>query len=251
MSLELDQQAIIVTGGASGIGRETCLALARKGSDVIVADFNLAGAEQVAAEVQALGRRAHAFKVDVTQPAEVEALVEFAVDKLGTLTGIFNNAGIGDVVPLLELEPAKYHKVVNVDQHGVYYGIYYAAKKLVALAVKGTIVNTASIYGSIASKGNFHYNAAKAAVISMSRSGALELAEHGIRVVGVAPGYIETPMMGDDATLKAGWAAQHMRGELIQPGQVASVVAFLFTEGANAINGSTVAVEDGFLGFKV
>lgn len=155
------------------------------------------------------------------------------------------------MVPFLELEPAKYHKVVNVDQHGVYYGIYYAAHAMVKLGIQGTIVNTASIYGSVASKGSFHYNAAKAAVISMSRSGALELAEHGIRVVGVAPGYIETPMMGDDASLKANWASQHMRGKLIQPGQVASVVAFLFTDGASAVNGSTVAVEDGFLGFKV
>lgn len=249
--MRLENNVIIVTGGASGIGRDTCLALARDGADVVVADFNIDGAQAVAAEVQALGRRAHAFKVDVSSPEDVSALVDFAVEKLGTLTGIFNNAGIGDVVPFLELDPEKYAKVVNVDQHGVYYGILYAARKMVALGVQGTIVNTASIYGSIASKGNFHYNAAKAAVVSMSRSGALELAEHNIRVVGVAPGYIETPMMGDDKALKAGWAAQHMRGKLIQPEKVASVVAFLFTDGASAINGSTVAVEDGFLGFKV
>ncbi|MFE9082706.1 SDR family NAD(P)-dependent oxidoreductase [Brevundimonas sp. NPDC003935] len=249
--MELENQVIIVTGGASGIGREACLALARKGADLIVADFNVAGAEAVAVEVQALGRRAHAFKVDVSKADEVKALVDFAVEKLGTLNGMFNNAGIGLVKPFLEMEPADYLKVIEVDQHSVYYGLLYGARKMVELGVKGAFVNTASIYGSIAARGSFNYNAAKAAVVSMSRSGALELAEHGIRVVGVAPGFIDTPILGDDPAAKAPLAAQHMHNRLIQPEKVASVVAFLFTDAASAVNGSTVAVDDGFLSFKV
>lgn len=249
--MELENQVIVVTGGASGIGREACLALARKGADLIVADFNVAGAEAVAAEVQALGRRAHAFKVDVSKADEVKALVDFAVEKLGTLNGMFNNAGIGLVKPFLEMEPADYLKVIEVDQHSVYYGLLYGARKMVELGVKGAFVNTASIYGSIAARGSFNYNAAKAAVVSMSRSGALELAEHGIRVVGVAPGFIDTPILGDDPAAKAPLAAQHMHNRLIQPEKVASVVAFLFTDAASAVNGSTVAVDDGFLAFKV
>jgi NAD(P)-dependent dehydrogenase (short-subunit alcohol dehydrogenase family) len=84
----------------------------------------------------------------------------------------------------------------------------------------------------------------------MSKSGALELAEHGIRVVGVAPGFIETPILGDDRAMKDALATQHMRGELIQPEKVASVVAFLFSDAASAVNGTTVAVDDGFLSFK-
>ncbi|MFK4059479.1 MULTISPECIES: SDR family NAD(P)-dependent oxidoreductase [unclassified Brevundimonas] len=249
--MELENQVIVVTGGASGIGREACLALARKGADLIVADFNVAGAEAVAVEVQALGRRAHAFKVDVSKADEVKALVDFAVEKLGTLNGMFNNAGIGLVKPFLEMEPADYLKVIEVDQHSVYYGLLYGARKMVELGVKGAFVNTASIYGSIAARGSFNYNAAKAAVVSMSRSGALELAEHGIRVVGVAPGFIDTPILGDDPAAKAPLAAQHMHNRLIQPEKVASVVAFLFTDAASAVNGSTVAVDDGFLSFKV
>lgn len=249
--MELENQVIVVTGGASGIGREACLALARKGADLIVADFNVAGAEAVAVEVQALGRRAHAFKVDVSKADEVKALVDFAVEKLGTLNGMFNNAGIGLVKPFLEMEPADYLKVIEVDQHSVYYGLLYGARKMVELGVKGAFVNTASIYGSIAARGSFNYNAAKAAVVSMSRSGALELAEHGIRVVGIAPGFIDTPILGDDPAAKAPLAAQHMHNRLIQPEKVASVVAFLFTDAASAVNGSTVAVDDGFLSFKV
>lgn len=249
--MELENQVIIVTGGASGIGREACLALAKKGADLIVADFNLAGAEAVASEVQALGRKAHAFRVDVSKADEVKALVDFAVDRLGTLNGMFNNAGIGLVKPFLEMEPADYLKVIEVDQHSVYYGLLYGARKMVELGVKGAFVNTASIYGSVAARGSFNYNAAKAAVVSMSRSGALELAEHGIRVVGVAPGFIDTPILGDDPAVKAPLAVQHMHNRLIQPEKVASVVAFLFTDAASAVNGSTVAVDDGFLSFKV
>lgn len=249
--MELKDQAIIVTGGASGIGREASLALAKKGANLIVADFNLDGAEAVAAEVQALGVKAFAYKVDVSKAEQIEALVDFAVEKLGTLNGMFNNAGIGLVKPFLEMDPASYLKVIEVDQHSVYYGLYYGAKKMVELGAKGTFVNTASIYGSIAARGSFNYNAAKAAVVSMSRSGALELAEHGIRVVGVAPGFIDTPILGDDDSVKAPLAAQHMHNRLIQPEKVASVVAFLFTDAASAINGATVPVDDGFLSFKV
>jgi NAD(P)-dependent dehydrogenase (short-subunit alcohol dehydrogenase family) len=121
---------------------------------------------------------------------------------------------------------------------------------MVELNVKGTIVNTASIYGTMAAVGSFNYNAAKAAVVMMSKSGALELAEHGIRVVGVAPGFIDTPILGDNEEVKNALAAQHMREKLIQPKQVASVVTFLFSEGASAINGQTIPVDDGFLSFK-
>ncbi len=200
--MKLKNQSIIVTGGASGIGYQAALALAAEGANVIVADFNLDGATKVAAELTQKGVKAFPFKVDVSKAAEVEAMVDFAVEKLGTLNGIFNNAGIGLVKPFLEMDPATYHKVIEVDQHSVYYGMYYAAKKMVALGTKGTFVNTASIYGTTAALGSFNYNAAKAAVIMMTRSAALELAPHGIRVVAVAPGFINTPILGNDAAMK-------------------------------------------------
>ncbi|HEX6643003.1 MAG TPA: SDR family NAD(P)-dependent oxidoreductase [Thermoanaerobaculia bacterium] len=248
--MELKGQVIIVTGGASGIGMEAARALARMGADLIIADYNEDGARAVAAEIAATGVRAHAFKVDVSRAEQVEALVDFAVEKLGTLNGIFNNAGIGLVKPFLEMDPATYHKVIDVDQHSVYYGMYYAAKKMVSLGAKGTFVNTASIYGSMAAMGSFNYNAAKAAVVMMSKSGALELAAHGIRVVGVAPGFINTPILGNDEAMKSALSKLHMHGQLIEAEKVASVVAFLFTAAAQAINGATVPVDDGFLQFK-
>ncbi len=248
--MELKGQAIIITGGASGIGHQAAIALASKGANLIIADFNLEGAEKVAKDMEGKGVKAFAYKVDVSKAEEMEAMVDFAVEKLGTLNGIFNNAGIGLVKPFLEMDPASYHKVIDVDQHSVYYGMYYAAKKMVKLGTKGTFVNTASIYGFQAAHGSFNYNAAKAAVVSMSRSGALELAQHGIRVIGVAPGFINTPILGEDKEMKDMLSKQHLHGKLIEAEKVASVVAFLFTDAASAINGSTIPVDDGFLIFK-
>lgn len=248
--MELKGQALVITGGASGIGYQAALQLAAKGADLIIADFNLEGAEKVAKEISAKGVKSFAYKVDVSKAEDMEKLVDFAVAKLGTLNGIFNNAGIGLVKPFLDMEPATYHKVIDVDQHSVYYGMYYAAKKMVAIGAKGTFVNTASIYGTMAALGSFNYNAAKAAVIMMTRSGALELAPHGIRVVAVAPGFINTPILGNDARMKESLGKQHLHGKLIEPEKVASVVAFLFTDAASAVNGSTIPVEDGFQVFK-
>ncbi len=177
-------------------------------------------------------------------------MVEFAAKTHGTLNGIFNNAGIGDVKPLLEHDPETYLRVVNVNQHGVYYGIYYAAKKMVQLGTNGVIVNTASIYAYSVSIGSINYHAAKAAVVAMTKAAALELATYNIRVVGVAPGFIATPILGDNQEFLNKLANQHMRRNLIQPEQVASVVAFLFSNDAEAINGQVIPVDDGFLSFK-
>lgn len=249
-AMRLHEHVIIVTGGASGIGLEAARALAREGARLVVADHDLAGAEKAAAELTSSGTTAFAFKVDVSKAEQVEAMVDFAVEKFGTLNGMFNNAGIGLTKPFLEMDPATYHKVIDVDQHSVYYGMYYAAKKMVSLGARGTFVNTASIYGTMAAVASFNYNAAKAAVIMMTKSAALELAPHGIRVVAVAPGFIDTPILGKDAAMKESLARQHLHGKLIPPEKVASVVAFLFTDAAAAINGSTIPVEDGYQIFK-
>jgi NAD(P)-dependent dehydrogenase (short-subunit alcohol dehydrogenase family) len=251
MMTELNGKVIIVTGGASGIGKETVKQLTAKGASVVVADFNEDGAKEVVAEVEANSGIAASYKIDVSKGEEVKALIDWTVEKYGTFNGIFNNAGIGLVKPFLEMDPESYHRVIDVDQHSVYYGMYYGAKKMVELDVQGTIVNTASIYGTAAAIGSFNYNTAKAAVVMMSKSGALELAQYGIRVVGVAPGFIDTPILGNNEEMKNMLAAQHMRGKLIKPEKVASVVVFLFSEGASAINGQTIPVDDGFLSFKV
>ena len=247
----LKDQVIIVTGGASGIGKETAKALNQFGAKLVIADFNIKGAEETAFMLSRNGTEAKAYQIDVSKAEEVEKMVDWTAQTFGSLNGIFNNAGIGLVKPFLEMDPKSYLKVIEVDQHSVYYGMYYAAKKMVQLGTKGTFVNTASIYGFEAETGSFNYNAAKAAVVMMCKSAALELANYGIRVVGVAPGFIDTPILGTDEKMKQGLANQHMHKKLINPERVASVVAFLFSEEASAINGSTIPIDDGFLSYKI
>lgn len=247
----LKDQVIIVTGGASGIGKETAKALNQRGAKLVIADFNIKGAEEVAVMLSRSGTEAKAYQIDVSKAEDVEKMIDWTATTMGSLNGIFNNAGIGLVKPFLEMDPKTYHKVIDVDQHSVYYGMYYAAKKMVQLGTKGTFVNTASIYGFQAAAGSFNYNAAKAAVVMMSKSAALELAPYGIRVVGIAPGFIDTPILGTDEKMKKMLADQHMHKKLIDPAHVASVVAFLFTDGAVAINGQTIPVDDGFLSYKI
>lgn len=247
-----NDRVIVITGGASGIGKETAYKLANEGVKIVIADFNEALAKEVVAKIDNIGSKAVFYKVDVSKKEQVEALIDFTVKEFGTITGIYNNAGIGLVKPFLEMDPPSYHKVIEVDQDSVYYGMYYAAKKMVELRVNnGVIINTASIYGSMAAVGSFNYNAAKAAVVSMTRSGALELAPHNIRVVGVAPGFIDTPILEEVGQEGKNYLSSlHMRKKLIKPEKVAAVVRFLFSDDADAINGSTVAVDDGFLSFK-
>lgn len=246
-----EDRVIVITGGASGIGKQTAYKLANEGVKVVIADFNEPLAKEVAAEINEKFGKAISYKVDVSKKEDVEALIDFTVKQFGTITGIFNNAGIGLVKPFLEMDPASYQKVIQVDQDSVYLGMYYAGKKMVELGVKnGVIVNTASIYGSMAAVGSFNYNAAKAAVIAMTRSGALELAPHNIRVAAVAPGFTNTPILDMDEESKNYLASFQMRKKLIEPEQVASVVRFLFSEDASGINGSTIPVDDGFLAYK-
>jgi NAD(P)-dependent dehydrogenase (short-subunit alcohol dehydrogenase family) len=165
---------------------------------------------------------------------------------------MFNNAGIGSTAPLLETTLEDYHRVVNVNQHGVAYGIMTAGRRMRDLKVKGVIINTASVFGFLASKATFAYQATKGAVRMMTQNAALELAPYGIRVVGIAPGGVDTPIIQDykDAGLLNHMKKQQMRQELITPEAIANAVYLLTLEEADAINGSVVMVDDGYASFK-
>lgn len=248
--MRLQNKVLIVTGAGSGIGRATSLKLASEGATIVSSDYNEATAKETADLIQKAGGQASYIKADVSKPEDIRNLIDQTVAEHGTLDGIFNNAGVGDVRSFEEHTPEYYNHVISVDQFGVYLGIYYASKKMKELGVQGTIVNTASIFGYTAAKGSFAYQAAKAAVVMMTKSAALELADDGIRVVAVAPGFIDTPIIKDGDDFKNFLADQHLSKKLIQPEQIADVVTFLFSSEASAINGQTVPVDDGFLIFK-
>ncbi|NLP83554.1 SDR family oxidoreductase [Microbacterium sp. CFH 90308] len=252
--MRLQGKVALITGGASGIGLATVRKFVREGAKVMIADINLEQAEAAAAEIAGEGHEGSvaAVGVNVSVYAEVEAAVARTVEIFGSLDVIFNNAGIAGGRPLLEHDPAvDYEPIIRVDQDGVYYGILAAGRQFKQQGTGGVIISTSSIYGEQAAELSFTYSAAKAAVISFTRSAAYELAEYGVRAVAITPGRVGTPIINQfSEELKATFAAEQLRNKLTRPEEIADVVAFLASDEANAINGTVVSVDDGYSVFK-
>ncbi len=251
--MDAQNKVIVITGGASGIGRAAAYKFAEKGFKVVVADFEEVGGLKTVEEIQKSDGEAAFIKTDVANNQDVVAAVDFAIEKYGKIDVMFNNAGIGNGgASLLDHDAELYDKVIKVNQYGVYYGILAAGRKMKQLNIKGVIINTASAYGVLASQNSFSYNTSKAAVKMMTQSAALELAEYGIRVVGVAPGYVETPIMQrlKESNGIEKLTSKHMRSELLTSEMIADVVYLLSSEESTAINGSTLMLDDGYTQFK-
>lgn len=250
--MQFIDKVVVVTGGASGIGRATALKFAQVGASVVVADVNKQAGHETVACIEQDGGKAAFFEVDVTDFASVEALVNFAVERFGRIDVMFNNAGISGGAPLLQHEPEMFDRVVKVNQYGVYYGILAAARKMKDLAIHGVIINTCSIYGFLASHSVISYHATKGAVKMMTQAAALELAPYGIRVVGVAPGVVNTPIIQgyrDNGMLDI-MASKEMNGQLQEPEEIADAVVLLAQDEARSINGSIVMTDGGYAAFK-
>ncbi|PGL71415.1 SDR family oxidoreductase [Bacillus sp. AFS055030] len=246
------KRVAVITGGASGIGKETALKFARKGDQVVVADFNEELGKEVVDLIKAEGGEALFVKTDVSKFEDIESLVEKTVETFGRIDVMFNNAGIGANSPLIDMNLEVYNKTIGVNQHGVAYGIMAASRKMKELGIKGVIINTASVFGFLASHGTFAYHATKGAVIMMTKSAALELAGYGIRVVAVAPGAVDTPIIQGykDRGIIDMMKAKVMGNKLTQPEQIADTVYLLSLEEASAINGSVVMADEGYASFK-
>ena len=246
----LQDKVAIVTGATGGIGREIVRVFVEEGARVFAVDLDQAQADAQAADY---GDSVAAGVFDVTEYRQVEQMVDAAVARFGTLDVLINNAGVGLPKPLLEHDPEEdWAFTTSVNQHGVYYGLVAAGKKFVELGKPGVILNASSVYGQMAAEMTFVYNVSKAAVDMMTKCAALEFAPHGIRVVAVAPGRVDTPLLRQYEALGL-WEhirSEHMRDEFTQPEEIARVYAFLASDEANCINGTTVAAEDGFLNFK-
>jgi glucose 1-dehydrogenase len=250
--MNLNGKVTVITGGGSGIGRATAVKFARDGAKIVVAELDEAHGKRTVDEILALGYEARFIRTDVAVFEDVQAAVDFAARTYGRLDIMFNNAGIGVNKPLLDHEPADYDRVVKVNQYGVFYGILAAGRKMRDLKTKGVIINTASVFAFLASPGVIGYHASKGAVKMMTQAAALELAPHGIRVVAVAPGGTDTPIIQGykDAGLAEMLANGQMRRKLQTPESIAEIVAFLASDAADAINGSVVMTDDGYAEFK-
>jgi meso-butanediol dehydrogenase/(S,S)-butanediol dehydrogenase/diacetyl reductase len=197
MSKQLSGKNIIVTGAGSptGIGAGVADGLAERGANVVVADIDLKAAEDVAGKIATRHSvKTIAVKVDVSNRAEVEALVAKTVDAFGQLDVMFNNAGIIEHASFLEITESGWHKLMNVNALGVLIGIQVAAKQMIAQGKGGKIINTSSIASRQGYPAFAHYSASKWAVAALSQAAARQFAEHRINVNCIAPGVVKTAL---------------------------------------------------------
>jgi 3-oxoacyl-[acyl-carrier protein] reductase len=241
----------VVTGAGSGIGRASALAFATEGAPVVVADINLASARDTCEAIIARGGAASAFEVDVTQAQQVQAMLDHAKATFGRLDVLFNNAGLPQsFTPLEESSDALFDRIMAVNVRGVFNGCRAAIPHMKAQG-GGVILNTASTAGIRPRPGLAVYNASKAAVISLTKTLALELAPHRIRVVSICPVATDTPMLGDflggaaDAEGRARFIATIPWGRLNQPEDLARAAVFLASPEAGMITGTAFEVDGG------
>ncbi len=249
--MRFDGRVVVVFGGAGGIGSATAKKFAAEGASVVIADVDHAAAAEVARSMN-LGDRARAAAVDVSDYSSVEAVVKETVARHARLDVVFNCAAIVVRRPLLEHEPRDFEQVMRVNVDGTFNGILAASRAMRELRTRGCIVNTASVAGYMAAPSMIGYQASKGAVRSLTQTAALELAPLGIRVVAVAPGAVDTPLLAGAAAagLDRDLARRQMRRKMIAPEKVADVVLFLASDDADAINGTVVLVDDGYVSFK-
>ena len=238
----------LVTGGGSGIGEAIALHLAKAGAKVVVSDLDLAAAQRVTDAAIAAGGTAKAAGGDVGVAAEVEALVQNAVDSFGGLHFAVNNAGIGGpAAPTGEYPLEGWQKVIDVNLNGVFYGLRYQIPAMLASG-GGSIVNIASILGSVGFANSSAYVTAKHGVVGLTKTAALEYGKRGIRINSIGPGFIDTPLLSKnlDAATLAYIAGLHAQGRLGTADEVANLTTFLLSDAASFITGSYHLVDGGY-----
>jgi NAD(P)-dependent dehydrogenase (short-subunit alcohol dehydrogenase family) len=247
MSKLFENKVAMVTGAGSGIGAAIAGRLGEEGATVIVADLNEAAARKVAAQIERDGGIAAAVEQDVGDPASVERSVAFALDKFGQLDVAVNNAGIsGDLKPLADYSLEGWDKVIAVNLGGVFYGMKYQIPAMLRSG-GGSIVNIASILGSVAARDSAGYNAAKHGVVGLTKSAALEYSKDGVRVNAIGPGYIDTPLLQNlDKQVYDGLVDLHPIGRLGKAEEVAELALFLASDKASFVTGSYHLVDGGY-----
>ena len=246
---QLDGRVAIVTAGGAGIGAATVRRFSREGASIVIADLSGTRAEAVAAEVRDTGGKALAIKVDVADPEGVETVVKRACETYGRLDIMFNNAGHGELGLLDDTSIESWNRTIAVSLTSTFLGMKYCLP-IMRQQGGGVIINTASISGTGGDYGMSAYNAAKAGVINITRTAALENAQYNIRVNCVCPGGINTRVAqilggdkADDFRRIQGQA--HPLGRMGEPEEIANTVLFLASDESSFITGEAVRVDGG------
>ena len=245
--MRLKDRVAVITGGALGIGRATALLFAEEGAVVALADVQAETAQEVAREIADRGGRAIAVGADVGDGAQVQALVDRVVKELGRIDVMFANAGIAHSAPFLDHPEAQWHRVLRVNLTGVFLCCQAAARQMVRQG-GGRIIATASINGFRGVENLVGYNVAKAGVIELTKTMAVELAQHRIAVNAIAPAQIDTRLvrtLPEDARRRR--LARIPMARFGESEEVAKAALFLASDDASFITGHTLAVDGGYL----
>jgi 3-oxoacyl-[acyl-carrier protein] reductase len=241
----LTDKKAIVTGAAQGIGKTIALQLAGQGADVVVTDINREGLDLVVAEIEALGRRALAIVMDVSNLAQCEDMVKETVQEMGRIDILVNNAGITRDTLLLRMKEEQWDQVMQVNVKGTF-NCTKAAIRTMFKQKYGRIIQISSVTGAMGNPGQANYSASKAAVIGFAKAVAREYAHCGITVNAVAPGFIQTAMT--DAIPekeREAMIAQIPAKKLGTPEDVAAAVSFLASDESAYITGQVIHVNGG------
>ncbi|TXH99409.1 MAG: SDR family oxidoreductase [Rhizobium sp.] len=239
-----DEKVVIVTGAASGMGEATARRFFEEGAKVVLVDRRAEALEKIVAGLPR--ERSAKHMADVSAPAAVDAMVGATIERFGRLDVIVNNAGIHEGGEPADISDERWRAVMATDLDGVFFGCRAAIPHLER--TRGSIVNTASVSGTGGDWGMSPYNAAKGAIVNLTRALALDLGRKGIRVNAVCPSLTRTGMteeMLKDEALVAKFKERIPLGRVCEPREVAAVIAFLASDDASFVTGANIAVDGG------
>src|SRR5271170_424202 len=251
MTTELQGKVALVTGGTSGIGREAAVLFAKAGAKVVVSGRREKEGNETIGLIRAAGGDGLFVKSDVSQAAEVAALVQKTVEKFGRLDVAFNNAGIEGVwVPIVKQSEEDWDRTIAINLKGVWLCLKYEIQQMLKQGSAGAIVNMASVTGLVGGGGAAAYSASKHGVIGLTKSAALETARSGIRINAVCPAVIETPMeqrlFGAPAVHKT-IIGLHPIGRFGRAAEVAEAVLWMCSDRSSFMTGQSLVLDGGFL----